>query len=332
MATAASSPPTAAPAGASQTGQELAATRTHRLVFGVMLVVLIGAPLVGVYPVFMMKVMCFALFACAFNLLLGYGGLLSFGHAMFIGSAGYAAAHSAKVWGLTPELAVLFATVCAGALGWVTGLLAIRRQGIYFAMITLALAQMVFFFSLQAPFTGGEDGIQAVPRGHLFGLIDLSDTLAMYCFVLAIFLAGFGLIYRIVHSPFGQVLQAIRENEARAISLGYDADKFKHRAFVLSATLSGLAGGTKAILFQLASLTDVHWGMSGEVVLMTLVGGMGTIFGPVLGAAVLVTMQNYLAELGSWVTVVQGVIFVVCVLLFRRGIVGELGNWLKKSL
>ena len=324
---------TAAPAQPdSASAQERATARTHLLVFALMLVVLVGAPFVGVYPVFMMKVMCFALFACAFNLLLGYGGLLSFGHAMFIGSAGYAAAHSAKVWGLTPELAVLFATACAGALGWVTGWLSIRRQGIYFAMITLALAQMVFFFSLQAPFTGGEDGIQAVPRGRLFGLIDLSQPMAMYIFVLAIFTGGFALIYRIVHSPFGQVLQAIRENEARAISLGYDADKFKHRAFVLSATLSGLAGGTKAILFQLASLTDVHWGMSGEVVLMTLVGGMGTIFGPVVGAAVIVTMQNYLAELGAWVTVVQGVIFVVCVLVFRRGIVGEIGNWLKKSL
>ena len=306
--------------------------RTHALVFAIMALILVGAPLVGVYPVFMMKVMCFALFACAFNLLLGFGGLLSFGHAMFLGGAGYAAAHAAKVWGFTPELAIAFATLCTTALGWVTGLLAIRRQGIYFAMITLALAQMVFFFSLQAPFTHGEDGIQAVPRGHLFGLIDLSQTFAMYGFVLVIFLAGFALIYRIVHSPFGQVLQAIRENEPRAISLGYDADKFKHRAFVLSATLAGLAGATKAIVFQLASLTDVHWGMSGEVVLMTLLGGMGTIFGPVVGAATIVTMQNYLAELGSWVTVVQGAIFVVCVLLFRRGIVGEIGNLLKKSL
>jgi len=319
-------------ASTSESALEDARTRTHQVVFAFMVIVLVGAPLAGVYPVFMMKVMCFALFACAFNLLLGFGGLLSFGHAMFLGGAGYAAAHSAKVWGLTPELAVLFATACAGALGWVTGLLAIRRQGIYFAMITLALAQMIFFFSVQAPFTHGEDGIQAVPRGHLFGLIDLSQPLAMYGFVLAIFLGGFALIYRIIHSPFGQVLQAIRENEPRAISLGYDADRFKHRAYVLSATLAGLAGGTKAILFQLASLTDVHWGMSGEVVLMVLVGGMGTIFGPVVGAAVIVTMQNYLAELGSWVTVVQGVIFVACVLLFRRGIVGEIANLLKKSL
>ncbi|MBS0300699.1 MAG: branched-chain amino acid ABC transporter permease [Proteobacteria bacterium] len=332
MSSAAHTSTGSAPVSASAVASTHNPARTHALVFAIMVVILVGAPLLGVYPVFMMKVMCFALFACAFNLLLGFGGLLSFGHAMFLGGAGYAAAHAAKVWGWTPELAVAFATLCTAVLGWVAGLLAIRRQGIYFSMITLALAQMVYFFAVQAPFTHGEDGIQAVPRGHLFGLIDLSNTWAMYCFVLAIFLGGFALIYRIVHSPFGQVLQAIRENEPRAISLGYDADKFKHRAFVLSAALAGLAGGTKAILFQLASLTDVHWGMSGEVVLMTLLGGMGTIFGPVVGAAVIVTMQNYLAELGSWVTVVQGVIFVVCVLVFRRGIVGELGALLKKSL
>ena len=306
--------------------------KLHRMLFIVMALVFAIAPFVGLYPVFMMKVMCFALFACAFNLLLGFGGLLSFGHAMFFGTAGYATAHSAKVWGLTPELAVLFGVVCATALGWISGKLAIRREGIYMTMITLALAQMVFFFSLQAPFTGGEDGIQAVPRGHLLGLIDLSQPLAMYFFVLAIFLAGFLLIYRIIHSPYGQVLKAIRENEPRTTSLGYDTARFKHRAFVLSAAIAGLAGGTKALVFQLASLTDVHWSMSGEVVLMTLLGGMGTIFGPVVGAAVIVTMQNYLAELGAWVTVVQGVIFVVCVLLFRRGIVGEIGAAIKKSL
>ena len=322
-----SNAPTHAPAPASA-----GAARTHLAAFVAMAAIFVLAPLLGVYPVFMMKVMCFALFACAFNLLLGFGGLLSFGHAMFLGGAGYVAAHAAKVWGLTPELAVGLATLCAAALGWVTGLLAIRRQGIYFAMITLALAQMVFFLSLQAPFTGGEDGIQAVPRGRLLGMIDLSNPVAMYGFVLAVFLGGFGLIYRIVHSPFGQVLQAIRENEPRAISLGYDADKFKHRAFVLSAALAGMAGATKAIVFQLASLTDVHWTMSGEVVLMTLLGGMGTVFGPVVGAAVIITMQNYLAQLGAWVTVVQGVIFVICVLAFRRGIIGELGNWLKKPL
>jgi branched-chain amino acid transport system permease protein len=289
------------------------------------------APLV-VYPVFLMKVMCFALFACAFNLLIGFGGLLSFGHAMFLGSAGYASAHAAKVWGFTPELAILFGTACALVLGVVAGALAIRRQGIYFAMITLALAQMVYFFALQAKFTGGEDGIQAVPRGMLFGVIDVNNVLAMYTLVLVIFLAGFLFIWRVVHSPFGQVLKAIRENEARATTLGYDTDRYKHVAFILSAGLAGLAGATKSIVFQLASLTDVHWSMSGEVVLMTLLGGLGTLFGPVVGAAVIITMQNYLAQLGAWVTVVQGVIFVICVLAFRRGIVGEIANLIKKPL
>ena len=300
--------------------------RLHRNVFIAMAVVLAIAPTV-VYPVFMMKVMCFALFACAFNLLIGFGGLLSFGHAMFLGSAGYASAHAAKIWGLTPELAILFGTACAAVLGYVAGLLAIRRQGIYFAMITLALAQMVFFFCLQAKFTGGEDGIQSVPRGRLFGVFDLGNPYAMYAVVWVIFLVGFAIVYRAVHSPFGQVLKAIRENEPRAISLGYDTDRFKHLAFVLSATLAGLAGATKSIVFQLASLTDVHWAMSGEVVLMTLLGGMGTVFGPVVGAALIVTMQNYLAQLGAWVTVVQGAIFVICVLAFRRGFVGELIAW-----
>ena len=285
-----------------------------------------------IYPVFLMKVMCFALFACAFNLLLGFGGLLSFGHAMFFGTSGYAAAHAAKVWGLTPELSVLFATLCATVLAWVVGLLAIRRQGIYFAMITLALSQMVYFVYLQTPFTGGEDGIQGVPHGQLFGFIDLNNEVAMYIFVLAIFLLGFGMVWRIVHSPFGQVLKAIRENEQRALSLGYDTDRFKLIAFILSGTVAGMAGGTKALVFQLASLTDVHWTMSGEVVLMTLVGGLGTLFGPVIGAAVIVTMQNYLAQLGSWVTVVQGLVFVVCVMLFRKGVIGEIANLLKKPL
>ena len=285
-----------------------------------------------IYPLFLMKVMCFALFACAFNLLIGYGGLLSFGHAMFFGSAGYIAAHAAKVWGFNPEFAILAAVAAAAALGVATGLIAIRRQGIYFAMITLALAQMVYFFCVQAPFTGGEDGIQAVPRGMLFGFIDLRQVFNMYVLVLAIFLGGFLLIYRIIHSPFGQVLKAIRENEPRALSLGYDTDRYKLLAFVLSAALAGLAGGTKALVFQLASLTDVHWSMSGEVVLMTLVGGLGTVFGPVVGALVIVAMANYLAQLGAWVTVVQGIIFVICVLTFRRGVVGELGSWLKKPL
>jgi branched-chain amino acid transport system permease protein len=289
------------------------------------------APLV-IYPVFLMKVMCFALFACAFNLLLGYVGLLSFGHAMFLGMAGYTAAHAAKVWGLTPELAILCGTAAACVLGIASGLIAIRRQGIYFAMITLALAQMVYFFCLQAPFTGGEDGIQAVPRGKLFGVIDLSNVWAMYITVLVIFMAGFLLIDRIIHSPFGQVLKAIRENEARATSLGYDTDRYKLIAFVLSATLSGLAGATNALVFQLAALNAVHWTMSGEVVLMTLVGGLGTVFGPVVGALAVLAMENYLAQLGAWVTIVQGVIFVLCVLTFRRGIVGELARRLKKPL
>ena len=303
----------------------------QRVAFVVMAALFAVAPLV-VYPIFMMKVMCFALFACAFNLLIGFGGLLSFGHAMFLGTAGYATAHAAKAWGLTPELAILFGTACSAVLALGSGLLAIRRQGIYFAMITLALAQMVFFFYLQTPFTGGEDGIQAVPRGKLFGLIDLADTRVMYALVWVIFLGGFLLIYRVVHSPFGQVLKAIRENEPRAVSLGYDTDRFKLMAYVLSGTLAGLAGATKSLVFQLATLTDVHWSMSGEVVLMTLVGGLGTIFGPVVGAAIIITMQNYLAQLGAWVTVVQGVIFVVCVLAFRRGVIGELANWLKKPL
>ncbi len=303
----------------------------QRVAFGLMLAFFVLAPLFA-YPVFLMKVMCFALFACAFNLLIGFGGLLSFGHAMFLGTAGYVAAHTAKVWGLSPEIAILLATAASLVLGWLAGLLAIRRQGIYFAMITLALAQMVYFFYLQTPFTGGEDGIQAVPRGKLFGVFDLSGVMPMYVFVCVVFFGAFLLIWRIVQSPFGQVLKAIRENEARATSLGFDTDRFKLLAFVLSAGLSGLAGATKAIVFQLASLTDVHWSMSGEVVLMTLLGGMGTLFGPVVGAGIIITMQNYLAQLGAWVTVVQGVIFVICVLAFRRGVIGEIANWLKKPL
>ena len=303
----------------------------QRIAFAVMVAFFLLAPL-AMYPVFLMKVMCFALFACAFNLLIGFGGLLSFGHAMFLGTAGYASAHAAKVWGFAPEFAILFGTACAALLGVVSGILAIRRQGIYFAMITLALAQMMFFFYLQAPFTGGEDGIQAVPRGHLFGFIDLSGIWAMYGTVLAVFLAGFLLIYRAIHSPFGQVLKSIRENEARATSLGYDVARYKYLAFVLSATLAGLAGATKAIVFQLASLTDVHWSMSGEVVLITLLGGMGTVFGPVVGALILISMESYLAQLGAWVTITQGIIFVICVLAFRRGVVGEIANLIKKPL
>jgi branched-chain amino acid transport system permease protein len=303
----------------------------QRLAFVLMVAFFALGPLV-LYPVFLMKVMCFALFACAFNLLIGYVGLLSFGHAMYLGTAGYVCAHAAKVWGFPPELAILAGALASAVLGTVTGLLAIRRQGIYFAMITLALAQMIYFFYLQMPFTHGEDGIQAVPRGKLLGFIDLSNVWAMYAMVLVVFLAGFLLIYRIVHSPFGQVLKAIRENEARATSLGYDTDRYKLAAFVLSATLSGAAGAMNALVFQLAALNNVHWGMSGEVVLMTLLGGLGTIFGPVVGALVVIAMENYLAQLGAWVTVTQGVIFVICVLAFRRGIIGELARLIKKPL
>jgi len=297
----------------------------HQIAFLVMAGLFAVAPLV-LYPIFLMKVLCFALFATAFNLLIGYVGLLSFGHAAFFGSAAYVAAHAAKVWGWPTELALLAATVAAAGLGFVIGGLAIRRHGIYFAMVTLALAQMVFFFALQAPFTGGEDGIQAVPRGQFLGVLDLRSDLTLYYVVLALFLGGFLLVYRIIHSPFGEVLRAIRDNEPRAVSLGYRIGQYKLAAFVLSAALSGLAGAMKALVFQLATLTDVHWTMSGEVVLMTLLGGLGTVFGPVAGAAIIVTLQNYLAGLGSWVTVVQGLIFVACVLLFRRGIVGELGR------
>jgi branched-chain amino acid transport system permease protein len=299
--------------------------------FAVMVTALVVAPFVT-YPLFVMQAMCFALFACAFNLLIGYVGLLSFGHALYFGWASYLSAYSAKVWGFPPELAILTGTATGAVCGLIAGSLAIRRQGIYFAMITLALAQMMYFFAVQAKFTGGEDGIQAVPRGHLFGLIDLRNEMAMYTLVLVIFLAGFMFIYRIIHSPFGEVLKAIRENETRAISLGYKTDRYKLVAFILSATLAGVAGATKAIVLQLASLTDVNWPMSGEVVLMTLVGGLGTIFGPVVGAFVILLMQFKLAPIGEWVLVIQGAIFVACVLLFRRGIVGELAHILRIRL
>jgi branched-chain amino acid transport system permease protein len=305
--------------------------RTETIAFLAMTAVLVIAPLIA-YPVFLMKALCFALFACAFNLLIGYVGLLSFGHALFFGWASYVSAHAAKEWGLTPELAILSGTAVAALFGAVVGLLAIRRQGIYFAMITLALAQMMFFFAVQAPFTHGEDGIQAVPRGRLFGLINLSDQASMYATVLVIFLGCFVLIYRIINSPFGEVLKAIRENEGRAISLGYKTDRYKLVAFVLSATFAGVAGATKALVFQLASLTDVDWPMSGEVILMTLVGGLGTLFGPVAGAFFMVSLENYFTTWGQWVLVVQGVIFVVCVLLFRRGFIGELAQALRIKL
>ncbi|HEX7524088.1 MAG TPA: branched-chain amino acid ABC transporter permease [Candidatus Deferrimicrobium sp.] len=303
--------------------------KMNAVAWGLLVVAGIAAPFL-VYPVFAMKILCLALFACAFNLLLGYTGLLSFGHAAFLGTAGYVTGHAVKVLGFQPEIGILAGTAAAAALGYVIGSLAIRRSGIYFAMITLALAQMVYFMSLQMPFTGGEDGLQGVPRGKLFGMIDLMQPLYMYYFVFAIFLPGFWVIYRTIHSPFGQVLKAIRENEPRAISLGYDVEKYKLTAFVLSAALSGLAGATKTLVFQLASLTDVHWHTSGEVVLMTLLGGMGTVFGPVIGAIVVVSLQNYGANIGEWVMVITGTIFVVCVLAFRRGIVGEIAVLFKK--
>jgi branched-chain amino acid transport system permease protein len=299
----------------------------NKTYLGFAILVLLGvvAPYTGAYPIFLMKALCFALFACAFNLLLGFTGLLSFGHAAFFGTAGYAAAYSIKAWGFPPEIGILFAVAVAALLGWVVGSLAIRRQGIYFAMITLALAQMIYFFCLQAKFTGAEDGLQGVPRGMLFGFIDLSSDISMYYLVFAIFMIGFLLIYRTVHSPFGQVLKAIRENEARALSLGYDVDKHKLLAFVLSTALSGLAGATKTIVLGFETLTDVNWPQSGEVVLMTLIGGIGTMFGPVVGAFFVVTLENELADkVGSWVQVIMGAIFVICVLAFRRGIVGEL--------
>jgi len=298
---------------------------SQRIPVAILVLVVLAAPWL-IYPVFAMKALCFALFACAFNLLIGYVGLLSFGHALFFGGASYASAHAALAWGWPPELAVLFSVLVSAALGLLVGAIAIRRQGIYFAMITLALAQMFYFFCLRAEFTGGENGIQGVPRGHL------ANTYVMYYFVAAVFLLAFAVIFRIIHSPFGQVLKAVRENEPRAISLGYKTDQYKVIAFVLSAGLAGLAGGTKAIVFQLASLTDVHWGMSGEVILMTLIGGIGTIFGPIVGAVFFVTLENYLAQLGSWVQVVQGVIFVICVIAFRRGIIGELARVLKRPL
>jgi len=303
--------------------------RYERNLFVIMVVSFLALPYL-IYPAFAMQLLCFALFACAFNLLIGFGGLLSFGHAMFFGMGSYLAAQAALVWGFPIEAAMLTGAGTALVLGVVTGLLAIRRQGIYFAMVTLAFAQMVYFFCVRAPFTGGENGIQAVPRSKLLGVVDLEQPLAMYYLVFVVFIAGFLLIYRIIHSPFGQVLKAIRENEPRAVSLGYRTERYKLAAFVLSAALAGLAGGMKAMVVRNASLTDVYWAMSGEVVLMTLVGGMGTVFGPVVGAIIIISMQFYLAELGSWVTIVQGAIFVVCVLAFRRGVMGELEAWLRR--
>jgi branched-chain amino acid transport system permease protein len=307
-------------------------TSDEMIVFVVMALALAIVPLTGLYPYFVMQALCFALFACAFNLLIGYSGLLSFGHSMFLGTAGYVSAHALKVWGFPPELGIVSGVVAAFALSIVTGLIAIRRQGIYFSMITLALSQLLYFVYLQTPFTHGEDGIQGVPQGMMFGVFNLANTNTLYYVVLAVFLFAFLLIHRTVNSPFGEVLKSIRENEPRAISLGYKTDHYKLLAYILSGSLAGLAGAVKVLVAQNASLTDVHWTMSGEVVLMTLVGGLGTSFGPVVGAFVIIAMQQYLAGFGQWVTVIQGVIFVVCVLTFRRGIVGEIAHYFKRSL
>ena len=307
-------------------------SRTRLL--GCILLLICGAIVpFAIYPILAMKVLCFALFACAFNLLLGYTGLLSFGHAVFFGAAAYVSAYSIKVWGFPPELGILTAVVAAAVLGLGFGLLAIRCSGIYFAMITLALAQMMYFVFLQSPFTGGEDGLQGVQRGLLFGFIDLSNDVNLYYLVFAIFVFGFWLIHRVIQSPFGQILKAIRENESRVISLGYQAARYKLLAFVLSAALAGLAGGTKAVVFQFATLSDAHWQTSGEVVLMTLLGGLGTVFGPLIGAAIVVTLQNALADkVGALLPVIMGVIFIVCVLLFRRGIAGEFAAFYQSRL
>ena len=307
-------------------------TRPQVAAFIIMVLLIVAAPWV-LYPIFLMKVLCFALFACAFNLLIGYVGLMSFGHAAYFGMGSYVSGYVAKHYGLSAELCILLGGATGAALGTAFGWLAIRRQGLYFAMITLALAQMNYFFCLQVTsFTGGEDGIQQIPRVPLFGFIPLTDDMAIYWLVAFVFIAGFLLIHRIIHSPFGQVMKAIRENEPRATSLGYRTDDYKVIAFVLSAALAGAAGGTKALVFGIATLTDVNFPMSGEVVLMTLLGGMGTIFGPVVGALILQSMENYLAQFGAWVTVSQGVIFVICVLAFRAGVIGELGRKLRVHL
>ncbi|CCD98871.1 branched-chain amino acid ABC transporter permease [Bradyrhizobium sp. STM 3809] len=308
------------------------ALRDEMIVFVIMAALLAIVPFTGLYPFFVMQALCFALLACAFNLLIGYGGLLSFGHAMFLGTAGYCSAHALKVWGLPPELGILTGVAGAFVLSIITGYISIRRQGIYFSMITLALSQLLYFVYLQTPFTHGEDGIQGIPQGKLFGFIDLSKPVTLYYVVLVGFLAGFLLIFRTINSPFGEVLKSIRENEQRAISLGYKTDQYKLLAFILSGTIAGFAGSLKVFVAQNASLTDVHWSMSGEIVLMTLVGGLGTIFGPVVGAFVIIAMQQYLAGFGQWVTVIQGVIFVACVLTFRRGVVGEIAHLFKRSL
>ncbi len=314
-----------------RTAAPLGMSRTHRLLMLLLIALVVIAPFT-LYPLFVVKVLCFALFALSLNLMLGNLGLLSFGHAAYFGLSSYAAAHAAKVWGFTPETAIAFGVLVALGLGAIIGALSVRRRGIYFAMVTLAFAQMVYFFSLQAPFTGGEDGIQQVPRGNLFGVFSLRDDMALYAFVAVVFILGVLALYRITYSPFGQALRAIRDNEARAVSLGYRVNGYKWLAFVLGAGFAGLAGGMKAIAFQLASLTDVYWGMSGEVVLMALIGGMGTFFGPIAGAGLVVWMQNELAGFGAWVTIVQGLVFMLCILVFRKGILGALGQLIGRRL
>ena len=322
---------TSASTGVTATTAEDRIKQLSRLAWLAGLAVLVAAPFIGLYPVFMMKALCYAIFACAFNLLLGYTGLLSFGHAAYLGAAAYFTGWLVKSAGLTPELGVLGGTLGAGLIGLVVGAIAIRRQGIYFAMITLAMAQMIYFVWLQAPFTGGEDGLQGVPRGKLFGQLPLDNDITLYFVVLAVFVAVFLFVIRVVHSPFGQVLKAIRENEPRAISLGYDVDRYKLLAFVLSTTLAGLAGSMKTLVLGFATLSDAHWSLSGEVVLMTLLGGMGTFAGPVVGAFTIIGLQNFLADrVGAWVTVIIGAIFVVCVIGFRRGFVGELLAWQRR--
>ena len=306
--------------------------RDEMIALAILTVGLLIVPLTGIYPFFVMQALCFALLACAFNLLIGYGGLLSFGHAMFLGTGGYVTAHALKVWGMPPELGILAGIGASAALGIITGAVAIRRQGIYFAMITLALSQLMFFIYLQAPFTHGEDGIQGIPQGHLFGVLNLASPTVLYYVIVAAFLFGFLVIFRAINSPFGEVLKSIRENEQRAISLGYKTDQYKLLAFILSGTLAGFAGSLKVFVVQNASLSDVEVGMSGLIVLMTLVGGLGTVFGPVIGAFIIVATQQYLAGFGSWVTVIQGGIFVTCVLTFRRGIVGEIAHYFRRSL
>jgi branched-chain amino acid transport system permease protein len=308
------------------------AMRDEIIAFCAMAGLLAIVPLTGIYPFFVMQALCFALLACAFNLLIGYGGLLSFGHAMFLGTAGYVTAHALKVWAVPPELGILAGTGAAAALAVITGLVAIRRQGIYFAMITLALSQLLFFVYVQTPFTHGEDGIQGVPQGYLFGIFNLANSTILYYVVLAGFLFGFLVIFRTINSPFGEVLKAVRENEPRAISLGYKTEQYKLLAYILSGTLAGLAGSLKVFVAQNASLTDVEVAMSGQIVLMTLVGGLGTVFGPVVGAFVIIAMQQYLAGFGQWVTVIQGCIFVACVLTFRRGVIGEIAHYFRRSL